>query len=120
LTFQPSGEQSALPLATFTFKVQDNGSTTAVTGSGLSANGVNTSTTDNTMNVNVLPVADAPVAVTAPKTTILEDNSYVFSTADFASSTASVFDPKDTGALRGSPVHPSGTGDVLKNVIITS
>ena len=63
------------------------------------------------MDVNVLPVADAPVAAVAPKTTILEDNSYTFSTADFASSTASVFDPKDTGTLKGSPVHPAGTGD---------
>src|SRR5205823_5455149 len=96
------------------FQVQDSGSTAAVTGSGLSANGLNTSAATYTMNVNVLPVADAPTAVAAPKTTILEDNSYTFGTADFAFT-----DSNDTGSLKGSPVHPAGTGDQLKNILIT-
>src|SRR5262249_42768435 len=84
LTFVPNGQNSGLPLSTFSFKVQDGGSTATVIGSGLSNSGVNTSTATYTMSLNVLPVADAPVAISAPKTTILEDNSYTFSAADFA------------------------------------
>src|SRR5206468_8671799 len=49
LTFVPNTDKSALPLSTFTFKVQDNGGTGPVTGSGLTANGADTSTATYTM-----------------------------------------------------------------------
>src|SRR5439155_1098332 len=76
--------------------IKDNGGTATVTGTGgpgttagLSKTGVDVSTTIYTANITVLQVSDAPVATTAPKTTILEDNTYVFQTTDFAANSGS-------------------------------
>jgi hypothetical protein len=79
--------------ASFGFKVQDNG--------GIADGGVDTSTTANTITVDVTPVNDAPFG-TDKTVTAIEDSPYQFTAADFGFT-----DVNDTPA------------NILANVVIT-
>jgi len=84
LTYTPEVNGSGTPYASFTFQVQDDG--------GTSNGGTDTDPTPNTVTISVTPVNDAP-AGTDRTITLLEDNTYTFSTADFGFS-----DPDDAPA----------------------
>ena len=80
LVFEPALNGNGTGYATFGFKVQDNG--------GIANGGVDTSTTANTITLNVTAVNDAPKA--ANKTvTIVEDGSRTLTAADFGFADAS-------------------------------
>ena len=84
LRYRPAANGFGTLYATFTFQVQDSGST---------LNGVgNVDATPRKMTINVTPVNDAPVGK-AKTVTTLEDKPYVFTVADFGFS-----DPGDTPA----------------------
>ena len=90
LRFTPAANANSTtttPLATFTFKVQDDG--------GTANSGINLDPIAKTASIYVTPVNDAPVGSNS-SATVFEDNAYTFTLADFASTTASVFDPNDT------------------------
>jgi hypothetical protein len=84
LKFTPAADASGSPYASFTFQVQDDGTT--------NNGGVDLDQSPNTMTINVTAVNDAPAG--ADKTvTINEDTSYTFATGDFGFT-----DPNDTPA----------------------
>src|SRR4029077_13049433 len=63
-----------------TFQVQDNG--------GTANGGIDLDLTPNTLSINVIQVNDAPSG-TSKTVTILEDNPYIFASADFGFSDTS-------------------------------
>ena len=69
---------------------------------GRSPGGVDLDQSANTMTFDVIPLNDPPVGH-AFSQSIAEDGSYTFAAADFASATASVFDPNDTPANTSRP-----------------
>ncbi|MHB0966601.1 MAG: tandem-95 repeat protein [Bellilinea sp.] len=74
LVFTPDANEFATPYTSFTFQVQDNGSTTY--------GGLNLDPSANTMTINVTSVNDAPVG--ADNTVAaLEDGSKTFASAEF-------------------------------------
>jgi len=84
LIFTPAAYANGTSYASFTFQVQDNGST--------SNGGVNLDPSAKTMTINVTPVASAPTGTSTTVTT-LESTAYTFAVADFGFS-----DPNDTPA----------------------
>jgi hypothetical protein len=74
LQLAPALNANGAGYASFTFKVQDDG--------GTANGGINTDPTARTMNINVTPVNDAPVAVSATVAGT-EDTPYIFSWSDF-------------------------------------
>jgi VCBS repeat-containing protein len=91
LTFVPAPNASGA--ANFTFQVQDNGGTTS--------GGADLDLSPNTITFNVAPVNDAP-AGTDKSISLLEDNSYTLTAADFGFT-----DPNDTPANAFSAVKIS-------------
>jgi hypothetical protein len=87
LVFTPAANANGTAYASFTFQVQDNGST--------ANGGVDLDQSPNTMTVNVTSVNDAP-AGTDNTVTTLEDTAYTFAVADFGFS-----DPVDAGSAAG-------------------
>jgi len=90
LRFTPAlnaNSTATTPLATFTFKVQDDG--------GTANGGIDLDPTAKTASIYVTPVNDPPTGSNSA-TTLLEDHAYTFTLADFASTNSSVFDPNDT------------------------
>jgi hypothetical protein len=84
LTFTPAANGNGSSYASFTFQVQDDG--------GTDHGGIDTDPTPNTIILNVTPVNDPPAGL--DKTiSLLEDEVYTFSVADFGYS-----DPYDTPA----------------------
>jgi hypothetical protein len=80
LTYKPNDNQAASPLSTFTFKVRDTG--------GTQFGGLDTSLNDNTVQISVLSVNDAPDSANVTinlglNGNPLEDDSYTFTLADF-------------------------------------
>lgn len=73
-TYRPPTNESASPMTSFTFRVQDDG--------GTANSGINLSVAAATMTINVLPKNDAPSG-TDKVITINEDTSHLFSAADF-------------------------------------
>ncbi|MGV0960375.1 MAG: Ig-like domain-containing protein [Limnohabitans sp.] len=74
LVFTPAANANGAGYATIDFKVQDNG--------GTANSGVDTSTSANTLTIDVTAVNDAPTATSAT-VTVLEDSSKTFAAADF-------------------------------------
>jgi hypothetical protein len=74
LQLAPALNANGTAYASFTFKVQDDG--------GTANGGINTDQTARTMSINVTPVNDAPVAVSATVAGT-EDTPYIFSWSDF-------------------------------------
>src|SRR5262249_7027873 len=75
LVFTPAANKNGSPEASFTFQVQDDG--------GTANTGVDLDQSANTMAINVTSVNDVPAGANALRT-ILEDQAYTFSAADFA------------------------------------
>src|SRR5439155_1487129 len=84
LKFCPAANANGTGYASFTFQVQDNG--------GTANGGVDLDQSPNTMTIDVTSVNDAP-AGSNNTVTVLEDNTYIFATADFGFT-----DPNDSPA----------------------
>src|SRR5205807_1604490 len=74
LVFTPVANANGSPYASFKFRVSDDG--------GTANGGVDTSTSDNTITVDVTSVNDAPTGADKTVTTN-EDTPYTFGTGDF-------------------------------------
>ncbi|PUE06853.1 hypothetical protein B9Z51_13055 [Limnohabitans sp. T6-5] len=74
LVFAPAANASGAAYSSIGFKVQDNG--------GTANGGVDTSTTANTLTINVTAENDAPTG-TSSTITVLEDGSKTFAASDF-------------------------------------
>src|SRR5581483_9258144 len=74
LVFRPPNNSSGMPLASFTFEVQDAG--------GTDDGGVDTDPWANTFNFNVTSINDAPVGANNVRSTP-ENTPYVFVAGDF-------------------------------------
>jgi len=84
LVFTPATDANGTGYASFTFQVQDNGST--------ANGGVNLDPSAKTMTINVTPVSSAPVGTSTTVTT-LENTGHSFAVVDFGFK-----DPKDKPA----------------------
>jgi hypothetical protein len=83
LVFTPAANAFGSPLATFTFRVKDNGGTAVVFGSDGSAGiGADTDFSSRTMAISVTPVNDAPFSMDMAVTTT-EDSTFTFARTDF-------------------------------------
>ncbi|MHC5537390.1 Ig-like domain-containing protein [Singulisphaera rosea] len=86
--YTPAANGAADLYSSFTFRIQDDGST--------ANGGVNIDPTSRVMYVNVTPVNDAPVG-TAKTVTMLEDTTYTFKVSDFGFADPNDVPPNNTG-----------------------